>query len=174
MCSRVGEAQRRQFHYPAISAPCATEKQITPLKADRLKHHETIHRLKFRRLLPTIPRRPEQHEKRPRPSFELQTRIAPLQAGSTNLGESFGSRRSKSSPTNTIFRRADIETLSRMTFFLGAKSYVRFSDSHAVGEDAQLHCFLSAVGLRNTAAGDIVARLDVGGQSGISPINRAA
>src|SRR5215470_16087876 len=36
--------------------------------------------------------------------------------------------------------------------------------AHAVGKDAQLHGLLSAVGLRNAAAGDIVARLDVGGR----------
>ena len=36
--------------------------------------------------------------------------------------------------------------------------------AHALGENAQLYRLLCAVGLRNAAAGDIVARLDVGGR----------
>src|SRR5262249_14134140 len=36
--------------------------------------------------------------------------------------------------------------------------------AHGLREDAQFHCLLSAVGLRTAAAGDIVARLDVGGR----------
>ncbi len=35
--------------------------------------------------------------------------------------------------------------------------------AHAVGKDAQLHCLLSAVGLRNAAGSDIVTCLDVCG-----------
>jgi hypothetical protein len=42
------------------------------------------------------------------------------------------------------------------------------SPPHAVGEDAQLHCFLSAVGLRNAAVGHIVAHtpVDADGEAG--------
>ena len=36
--------------------------------------------------------------------------------------------------------------------------------AHALGEDAQLDCLLGAVGLRNPAGSNIVARLDVGGR----------
>jgi len=66
------------------------KKQITPLKTDRLEHHEIIHRLKFEEVIAdnaTTAR--VAREKAEAELAELQTRIAPLEAEINQLGRQF-------------------------------------------------------------------------------------
>jgi type I restriction enzyme M protein len=68
----------------------ALKKTIAPLKADRLKHHEIIHRLRFDEVMADDPgeaRTPR--EKAEAELAELQERIAPLQAEINQLGRQF-------------------------------------------------------------------------------------
>lgn len=66
------------------------KKKIAPLKADRLKHQEIIHRLRFEEV---IAREPEiarsSREKAEAELADLQSRIAPLQAEINQLGRQF-------------------------------------------------------------------------------------
>jgi type I restriction enzyme M protein len=67
------------------------KKKIQPLKDDRLKHHETIHRLKFEEVIAAD--NPEKartaREKAEAELSELQAGIAPLQAEINQLGRQF-------------------------------------------------------------------------------------
>ena len=65
-------------------------RQITPLKADRLKHHEIIHRLKFEEVVADDPETARAaREKAELELAELQARIAPLQSEINQLGRQF-------------------------------------------------------------------------------------
>jgi len=64
--------------------------KIAPFKADRLKHHETIHRLKFEEVIAREPDKARTaREKAEIELAELQTSIAPLQAEINQLGRQF-------------------------------------------------------------------------------------
>jgi len=63
---------------------------IAPLKADRLKHHEIIHRLKFEEVIAgDVVKARTQREKAESELAELQARIGPLQAELNQLGRQF-------------------------------------------------------------------------------------
>jgi type I restriction enzyme M protein len=63
---------------------------IAPLKADRLKHHEIIHRLKFEEVVADDPERAKTaREKAEAELAELQARIAPMQSEINQLGRQF-------------------------------------------------------------------------------------
>jgi type I restriction enzyme M protein len=66
------------------------KKKIAPLKADRLKHHETIHRLKFEEVIADEPEKTRTaREKAESELSELQASIAPLQVEINQLGRQF-------------------------------------------------------------------------------------
>jgi type I restriction enzyme M protein len=66
------------------------KKQIAPLKADRLKHHEVIHRLKFEEVVADSPEVAKVARERAEAELrELQTCIAPLQSEINQLGRQF-------------------------------------------------------------------------------------
>ena len=66
------------------------KKKIAPLKADRLKHHEIIHRLKFEEVVAVDPEKAKTtREKAEAELAELQASIAPLQAEINQLGRQF-------------------------------------------------------------------------------------
>jgi type I restriction enzyme M protein len=66
------------------------KKAIAPLKADRLKQHEIIHRLKFEEVIADdFARASASREKAEAELTKLQTRIAPLQAEINQLGRQF-------------------------------------------------------------------------------------
>jgi type I restriction enzyme M protein len=66
------------------------KKKVAPLKADRLKHHETIHRLKFDEVIADEPENARAaREKAEMELAELQARIAPLQSEINQLGRQF-------------------------------------------------------------------------------------
>jgi type I restriction enzyme M protein len=66
------------------------KKKIAPLKADRLKHHEIIHRLKFEEVIADDPEKARTaREKAEAELAELQVKIAPLQAEINQLGRQF-------------------------------------------------------------------------------------
>src|SRR6266403_688234 len=63
------------------------KKTIAPLKADRLKHHEIIHRLKFEEVVADHPGKAKTaREKAEAELAELQGRIAPIQSELNQLG----------------------------------------------------------------------------------------
>jgi len=64
--------------------------KIAPLKTDRLKHHETIHRLKFEEVIADYSEKARAaREKAEVELADLQVRIAPLQAETNQLGRQF-------------------------------------------------------------------------------------
>jgi type I restriction enzyme M protein len=66
------------------------KKQIAPLKADRLAHHQIIHRLKFEEAVAdNSDRARTAREKAEAELAELQTRVAPLEAEINQLGRQF-------------------------------------------------------------------------------------
>ena len=68
------------------------QKQIAPLKADRLKHHEIIHRLKFEEVIANDGNADAARAARERAEAELtrlQTQITPLQTEINQLGRQF-------------------------------------------------------------------------------------
>jgi type I restriction enzyme M protein len=66
------------------------KKIISPLKSDRLKHHEIIHRLKFEEVIADEPDKARTlREKAEAELSELQTRISPLQEEINQLGRQF-------------------------------------------------------------------------------------
>jgi type I restriction enzyme M protein len=66
------------------------KKTIAPLNADRLKHQEIIHRLKFEEVVADDPEKAKMsREKAEAELAELQARIAPLQAEINQLGRQF-------------------------------------------------------------------------------------
>lgn len=66
------------------------EKQIAPLKNDRLKHHAIIHRLKFEEIVSKIADKARAtREKAEAELAELQSRIAPLQSEINQLTRQF-------------------------------------------------------------------------------------
>jgi type I restriction enzyme M protein len=66
------------------------KKKIAPLKADRLKHHELIHRLKFEEVIAEEREKAwTAREKAETELAELQARIAPLEAEINQLGRQF-------------------------------------------------------------------------------------
>jgi type I restriction enzyme M protein len=66
------------------------KQKIAPLKTDRLKHHETIHRLKFEEVIADDPEKASTaREKADIELARLQTEIAPLQAEINQLGRQF-------------------------------------------------------------------------------------
>jgi type I restriction enzyme M protein len=66
------------------------KKKIAPLKADRLKHHETIHRLKFEEVIAQDPDKARTARERAESELsELQAQIAPLQSEINQLGRQF-------------------------------------------------------------------------------------
>jgi type I restriction enzyme M protein len=66
------------------------KKAIAPLKVDRLKHREVIHRLKFEEVIAEDPERAKPpREKAEAELSELQARITPLQAEINQLGRQF-------------------------------------------------------------------------------------
>jgi type I restriction enzyme M protein len=66
------------------------KKTIAPLKADRLKHHEIIHRLKFEEVVADDPEKAKTARETAESELaDLQTRIAPLQAEINQLGRQF-------------------------------------------------------------------------------------
>jgi type I restriction enzyme M protein len=66
------------------------KKTIAPLKADRLKHHEIIHRLKFEEVIADDSEKAwTQRESAEVELAELQARIAPLQSEINQLGHQF-------------------------------------------------------------------------------------
>jgi type I restriction enzyme M protein len=66
------------------------KKQITPLTADRLAHHQVIHRLKFEEVVADNADKARiTREKAQAELAELQTRIAPLEAEINQLGRQF-------------------------------------------------------------------------------------
>jgi type I restriction enzyme M protein len=66
------------------------ERTIAPLKEDRLKHHEIIHRLKFEEVIAEDSEKARAScEKAEGELAELQVRIAPLQAELNQLGRQF-------------------------------------------------------------------------------------
>jgi EAL domain-containing protein (putative c-di-GMP-specific phosphodiesterase class I) len=63
---------------------------ITPLKSDRLKHHEIVHRLKFEEVIADEPDKARiLREEAEAELAELQARISPLQAEINQLGRQF-------------------------------------------------------------------------------------
>jgi type I restriction enzyme M protein len=63
---------------------------ITPLKAERIKRHEIIHRLKFEEIVAEDPEKARtSREKAESELAELQVRIAPLQGEINQLGRQF-------------------------------------------------------------------------------------
>jgi type I restriction enzyme M protein len=63
---------------------------IAPLKTDRLKHHEIIHRLKFEEVIADEPQKARtSREKAEAELAELQARIAPIQSELNQLGRQF-------------------------------------------------------------------------------------
>jgi type I restriction enzyme M protein len=65
-------------------------KKIAPLKADRLKHHEIIHRLKFEEVVAGDPEKARTtREKAEAELTDLQIRIVPLQSEINQLGRQF-------------------------------------------------------------------------------------
>jgi len=66
------------------------KKMIAPLKTDRLKHHEIIHKLKFEEVIAEDAEKARAtREKAEAELRELQSRIAPLQAELNQLGRQF-------------------------------------------------------------------------------------
>jgi type I restriction enzyme M protein len=66
------------------------KKKIVPLKVDRLKHHETIHRLKFEEVIAEDPDKARTaREKAETELAELHAEIAPFQAEINRLGRQF-------------------------------------------------------------------------------------
>jgi type I restriction enzyme M protein len=66
------------------------KKEIAPLKANRMKHQETIHRLKFDEVIADDPDKARvEREKAEAELGELQARLAPLQAEINQLGRQF-------------------------------------------------------------------------------------
>jgi type I restriction enzyme M protein len=66
------------------------KRTITPLKSDRMKHHEIIHRLKFEEVISHEPDKARMpRDKAEAELAELQVRIAPLQAEINQLGRQF-------------------------------------------------------------------------------------
>jgi type I restriction enzyme M protein len=66
------------------------KKKIAPLKTDRLKHHEIIHRLKFEEVIAVEPEKARTvREKAEAELAELQMQIAPFQAEINQLGRQF-------------------------------------------------------------------------------------
>ena len=66
------------------------KKQIAPLKANRLEHHQIIHRLKFEEVVARDPEKArEVREKAEAELAELQTRIAPIENEINQLGRQF-------------------------------------------------------------------------------------
>jgi type I restriction enzyme M protein len=66
------------------------KKRLSPLKADRLKHHEIIHRLKFEEVIAEDPEKARTvREKAEEELAELQGCIAPLQSEINQLGRQF-------------------------------------------------------------------------------------
>ncbi|SRR6266851_353331 len=66
------------------------KKQIMPLKADRLEHHQIIHRLKFEEVIADSSEKTRMAlEKAEAELAELQARIAPLEAEINQLGRQF-------------------------------------------------------------------------------------
>jgi type I restriction enzyme M protein len=66
------------------------KKQITPLKANRLEHHRTIHRLKFEEVVASDPDSArEAREKAEAERAELQARVAPFEKEINQLGRQF-------------------------------------------------------------------------------------
>ena len=83
---------RKDRNFVAKRSARLTElkKKIAPLKADRLKHHETIHRLKFEEVIADDSDKARAtREKAEAELAELQARIAPLQAEINQLGRQF-------------------------------------------------------------------------------------
>src|SRR5262249_19051977 len=66
------------------------KKEIAPFKADRLEHHEIIHRLKFEEVVAhNADKARAAREKAEEELAELQMRIAPLEAEINQLGRQF-------------------------------------------------------------------------------------
>jgi type I restriction enzyme M protein len=66
------------------------KKKIAPLKVDLLKHHETIHRLKFEEVVANDPEKAKMtREKAEAELAELQARMGPVQTEINQLGRQF-------------------------------------------------------------------------------------
>lgn len=79
------------------------QKQIAPLKADRLKHHEIIHRLKFESVIASEKSAALSGEalaKAETELIELQTEITPLQTEINQLGRQFWVTKDQVKPNN--------------------------------------------------------------------------
>src|SRR5262249_17351369 len=64
--------------------------EIAPLKANRLNHHETIHRLRFEEVMAASPEKARTaREKAEAELAELQSRIMPLESEINQLGRQF-------------------------------------------------------------------------------------
>ncbi|MBI3528300.1 MAG: SAM-dependent DNA methyltransferase [Betaproteobacteria bacterium] len=86
--------QRRDTKFQQIRSQRLAElnKQIAPLKADRLKHHETIHRLKFEEVVAKDGNAGAARAARETAEVELaelQAQITPLQTEINQLGRQF-------------------------------------------------------------------------------------
>jgi type I restriction enzyme M protein len=85
-------AKRKDANFVAKRSGRLNEltKKIAPLKSERLKHHEIIHRLKFEEVIAADPEKARTaREKAEAELSELQTSIAPLQAEINQLGRQF-------------------------------------------------------------------------------------
>ena len=86
----LAKAQGRRFPQERSARLAELKKEIAPLKTDRLKHHEIIHRLKFEEVVADDPEKARAaREKAEAELSELQARIAPLQAEINQLGRQF-------------------------------------------------------------------------------------
>ncbi|MFA6444999.1 MAG: N-6 DNA methylase, partial [Sterolibacterium sp.] len=86
--------QRRdtKFQQKRAQRLAALQKQIAPLKTDRLKHHEIIHRLKFEEVIANDGKADAARAAREQAEAELatlQTQITPLQTEINQLGRQF-------------------------------------------------------------------------------------
>jgi type I restriction enzyme M protein len=83
---------RKDSNFVALRSARLAElkKKLAPLKADRLKHYEIIHRLKFEEVIADDPEKARTaREKAEAELAELQASIAPLQAEINQLGRQF-------------------------------------------------------------------------------------
>jgi type I restriction enzyme M protein len=80
----------KKFNAERTARLSELKEKIAPLKVDRLRHHETIHRLKFEEVIADNPDQARTSRERAEAELvELQARIAPLQSQINQLGRQF-------------------------------------------------------------------------------------